>query len=86
MGEAGQHVGGAGRTLCREMPRSTTWEFLSRLMLSYISASINQKAMVLSPTSACALSDVSGAEHATSHRKNGSVAELNIKKRKETQA
>ena len=39
--------------LCRAMPRSTTELGLSRDMASYMSLSINQKAMVLSPTKAC---------------------------------
>lgn len=39
--------------LCRAMPLSTTELGLSRDMASYISLSINQKAMVLSPTKAC---------------------------------
>ena len=39
--------------LCRAMPLSTTELGLSRDMASYMSLSINQKAMVLSPTKAC---------------------------------
>ena len=39
--------------LCRAMPRSTAGFGLSRDMLSYMAASISQKAMVLSPTRAC---------------------------------
>ena len=44
-----------GRTiLCSAMPRSTRGLlFPSRLMWSYMSASMSQKAIVLSPTSAC---------------------------------
>ena len=50
------HVGHRRRRtiLCRAMPRDTTGLSESIPMLSYMAASISQKAIVLSPTSACA--------------------------------
>ena len=56
--------------LCSEIPRSTVVDCLSRDMLSYMAASMSQKAIVLSPTSAC-----TPQTHLPQHHQNSNLAQ-----------